>query len=58
VGEGIMVLDADGSVQVMNPTAASIFGRQPSQAAGMHVDELLTTDDDALRGYFRVCGPR
>jgi diguanylate cyclase (GGDEF)-like protein/PAS domain S-box-containing protein len=41
VGEGIMVLDACGRVQVMNPTADCIFGRAAGTSAGTHVDELL-----------------
>ena len=41
VGEGIMVLDAAARVQVANPAAAAIFGRDVAAMAGRHVDELL-----------------
>ena len=41
VGEGIMVLDAESRVQVANPAAAAIFGRNVASMAGRQVDELL-----------------
>ena len=41
VGEGIMVLDAAARVQVANPAAAAIFGRDVAAMVGRHVDELL-----------------
>ena len=41
VGEGIMVLDTAARVQVANPAAAAIFGRDVVAMVGRHVDELL-----------------
>ena len=41
VGEGIVVLDQADRIQVANPAAAAIFGRELSAMAGRPVDHLL-----------------
>ncbi len=46
VGEGIMVLDAEGRVQVANPAAAGIFGYDVAALRGRHVDELLARESE------------
>ena len=47
VGEGIMVLDTQARVQVANPAAAGIFGREVTAIVGRHVDELLVPQGES-----------
>ena len=46
VDEGIIVLDAAARVQVANPAAATMFGRDVAAMTGRHVDELLAPSDE------------
>ena len=58
VGEGIMVLDSAARVQVVNPTAAAVFGYDAADLTGRHVDELLVSADEPPSAPAPGIGPR
>ena len=53
VGEAVLVTNAAGRVGIANAAAAGILGRDATQIAGMHLDEILSGrrfDDEMRRG--------
>ncbi len=45
IGDGVVVVDADLKLVLMNPVAASIFGLSPMPAPGVALQDILQHDD-------------
>ena len=52
--DGILIVDAQGVVQSVNPAAEKLFGREASELTGQHVKRLLKVSDSrSSAGKFR-----
>ena len=51
MAEGIVVIDADGSIESVNPAAESLFGYAPGDLTGRHISQLIP--DHQINDYGR-----
>lgn len=53
MSEGILMVDEDGMIIVANPVAEQIFGYQPNELAGVHLDSLIPDRYRGRHEHFR-----
>lgn len=51
IDDGVLLIDAQGTIQVFNPGASKITGWQSDEAIGLHYDNVIKLTDDKNTAY-------